>query len=237
MKLFPIIGVIISIVSLILLAVGLGTNRWIVLHHGNIAENPTVLNTKLQVQDKKAGITSSTAEISYVVSHFGLWIGCHKEIRGAVSCSYIGASCFSNVCWIRKTDKSRTETCLDGRVQSVKNCIAYQATRVIVLLGALVLVFGIAMQVVSLVTINRALAMLAGVIIFGGGLLVMIAFAVFWSEILVKGELSKWGEAGYSLKLIISAWPLCMLAGVISCFAASMGLRHKDVSDYSASNY
>lgn len=237
MKLFPVVGAFVSVSALILLAIGVATNRWVVLSQGNNAFNPTVVNSKLAAQDKKAGITSSTAEISYMVSHYGLWVGCHKERKGAVSCAYIGASCYSNVCWIRKTAKSSTRTCLRREMAAVRNCVAYQVVRAFVVTGMLVVMIGIATQLVSLVTVNRALAMMAGVTLFFGGLLVMIGFAVFYVEEVGKSGLLEFGRVGYSLILVIVGWPMVLVAGLVSCFAASMGLRHKEVSDFSASNY
>ncbi|CDF36209.1 unnamed protein product [Chondrus crispus] len=236
-KLFPVVGTLLSIVSLVLLAVGAATNKWVVMDKTNTELNPTTVNSKLGIQDKQVGVTSSTSDITYSVSHYGLWIGCHVEHKGAVSCSYIGSRCFSNVCWIRKTSRSRTKTCLDTRVSSVPNCTAYQVIRAFVTLGALAMICGVATQLVSLLTVNRSLAMLAGLIIFLAGLFVMVAFAIFYSEEVAKSGLRGVGHIGYSLKLITAAWPLMLLCGLLSCFAASMGLRHKEISDYSASNY
>lgn len=236
-KVFPIIGALLSVTALVLLAVGAATNKWVVMDNTNKDLNPTVVNSKLGTLDKAAGVTSSTTDITYSVSHFGLWIGCHKEHKGAVSCSYIGSSCFSNVCWIRKTSQSRTKTCLDSRVRTVPNCTAYQVVRAFLLIGVLIMVFGVSTQLVSLVTVNRSLAMLAGLVIFVAGLFVMTAFAIFYSEEVARSGLRNYGHVGYSLNLVIASWPLTLLSGLISCFAASMGLRHKEVSDYSASNY
>lgn len=236
-KVFPIIGALLSVASLILVAIGSATNKWVVMDHTNKDLNPAVVNSKLGTQDKAAGVTSSTTDITYSVSHYGLWIGCHKEHKGAVSCSYIGASCYSDVCWIRKTSQSRTKTCLDSRVGPVPNCTAYQVVRAFLLIGIIILVLGVATQLVSLVTVNRSLAMLAGLVIFVAGLFVMIAFAVFYSEEVSRSGLKNHGHIGYSLNLVIASWPLTLLSGLISCFAASMGLRHKEISDYSASNY
>lgn len=236
-KLFPIVGAALSITSLILLAVGSATNKWIVLDKTNSNVNPTVVNSKLGTVEQKIGITSSTTDITYSVSHYGLWIGCHKERKGAVSCAYIGASCYSNVCWIRKTSRSSTKTCLDSRVGVVPNCTAYQVVRAFILLGIMILVFGVSTQLVSLVTVNRSLAMLAGLVIFVSGLFTMSAFAIFYSEEVARSGIRNFGHFGFSLNLVIASWPVTLLAGLISCCAASMGLRHKEVSDYSASNY
>lgn len=236
-KIFPVISTLLSVLSLVLLAIGAATNKWVVMDKTNRELNPTLVNSKLGVQDRQAGVTSSTSDITYSVSHYGLWIGCHIEHKGAVSCSYIGASCFSNVCWVRKTSRSRTKTCLDSRVNSVPNCAAYQVVRAFLIIGTLAMVFGVSTQLVSLVTVNRSLAMLAGLIIFSAGFLVMIAFAVFYNEEIAKPGLREVGHIGYSLKLVAAAWPLTVFCGLLSCFAASMGLRHKEISDYSASNY
>lgn len=237
MKLFPVFGAAVSVTSLILLAVGAATNKWVVMDRSSKELNPAVVNAKLGTVEQKIGITSSTTDISYSVSHYGLWIGCHKERKGAVSCAYIGSSCYSNVCWIRKTSRSSTKTCLDSRVAVVVNCTAYQVVRAFVLIGILVLMFGVSMQLVSLVTVNRSLAMLGGLVIFMSGLFTMSAFAIFYSEEIARSGVRSIGHLGYSLKLVIASWPLTLLAGLISCCAASMGLRHKEVSDYSASNY
>jgi len=120
---------------------------------------------------------------------------------------------------------------------TIKNCAAYQVVRAFTVLGILVMIFGVAIQLVSLATVNRSLAMLAGLTIFMSGILVMIAFAVFYNEELSKSGLRNIGHIGYSFNLVTASWPITLIAGLISCCAASMGLRHKEVSDYSASNY
>lgn len=237
-KLFPVFGAVLSITALVLLAVGAATNKWVVMDRANKELNPIVVNSKLGSTEKnRIGVTSSTTEITYSVSHYGLWIGCHKERKGAVSCAYIGSSCYSDVCWIRKTDRSSTKTCQDSRVASVPNCTAYQVVRAFVLIGIIIMVFGVSTQLVSLITVNRSLAMLAGLVIFVSGLFVMSAFAIFYSVEVAQSGIKSFGHLGYSLNLVIASWPLILLAGLVSCCAASMGLRHKEVSDYSASNY
>ncbi|PXF45414.1 hypothetical protein BWQ96_04829 [Gracilariopsis chorda] len=236
-KLYPIVGAFLSLVSLVLLAVGVATNSWIVLDQIDGRLNPRMINTKLSAAELRVGLPNDLTKITYSVSTVGLWIGCHKEHKGAVTCAYVGFRCFSDVCWIRKTTASTSRTCLEQSIQSIVNCTAYQAVRGLLILALLALVIGLSIQVVSLVSINRSLAMLAGVILFVAGLLTMTAFAVFYSENWAKTSLSSIGHLGYSFKLVIASWPICLFAAVLSCVAASMGLRHKDVSDYSASNY
>lgn len=119
----------------------------------------------------------------------------------------------------------------------ITNCTAYQVVRAFIVMGMLILIVGVSTQVVSLITLNRAMAMLAGVIVFTAGLFVMIAFAIFYSEEMAKNGVNQIAHLGYSFNLIIATWPIALIAGLFSCCAASMGLRHKEVSDYSASNY
>lgn len=236
-KIFPIIGAFLSVLALILLSIGVSTNQWVVLQRSNNDLNPQEVNEEIGEAETRNGVVTSAGEILYSVSHFGLWIGCHMEQKGAVSCSYIGSSCYSDVCWIRQTTLASTRTCLDRRVRPVTNCTAYQVVRAFVCMGILIMVFGVSTQLVSLVTVNRSLAMLAGLSIFTAGLFIMTAFAVFYSENWVKPGLSGIGHTGYSFTLVVVAWPLSLVSGLISCCAASMGLRHKEVSDYSASSY
>lgn len=236
-KVYPVIGACLSIASLVLLGIGASTNKWVVFDRNDQQRNPKVTNDKLGTVEQRIGITSGTAEIVYSVYNFGLWIGCHKENKAAVTCAYIRTKCHSNVCWVRKTTVSSTKTCQDERIKPVVNCTSFQVVRAFAVLGMIILVFGVSTQLVSLITVNRSLAMLAGLVIFISGLFVMTAFAVFYGENWVKAELADIGHLGYSFKLVVASWPLSLLAGLISCCAASMGLRHKEVSDYSASTY
>lgn len=236
-KIYPIIGAVLSLASLILLAIGTSTNKWVILTESRSDLNPLVVNSKLGSLETRLGVTKSTFKITYSATHFGLWIGCHKEHKSAVSCAYIGSKCFSNVCWVRQALHSRRKTCLDSRFVPVSNCVAFQFVRAFIVMGMILLLFGVCTQCVSLITVKRSLAMLAGLVVFAAGLCVMIGFAIFYSEGWLKSGLAAIGHRGYSFTLIIISWPLALVGGITSCFAASMGLRHKEVSDYSASNY
>lgn len=237
-KVYPVVGAVISLVALIVLAIGASTNKWIVLDQTQEDMNPIVVNSKLGTpQSRRIGVTSSTADISYSVAHFGLWFGCHKEHRGALSCSFIRAKCFSNVCWVRQTTVDRTITCMDERVAPVRNCIAYQFVRLFVVIATVLLLLGVCTQFVSVIAIKRSLAMLAGFIVFASGLFVLMAFGIFFSEEWIQGRLTSIGRIGWSFILFIVSGPLAMLGGITSCIAARQGLRHKEYSEYSASNY
>lgn len=237
LKVYPIIGAVLSFTALILLGIGASTSKWVVLSQTQADVNPTVINSKLGTLQDKLGTTSSTVRITYSVSHFGLWMGCHKEHKGAVSCAFIKPSCKSNVCWIRKTPSSSDKTCLETRLAPIVHCVSFQVVRVFVLLGLLLMVCGVCTQLVSLLMVKRSLAMLGGLILFTSGLFVMTAFAIFYRNGWADSALGGIARRGYSYNLVTACWPLAIIAGLLSCFAASMGLRHKDVSDITASNY
>lgn len=232
------VGAFISLTALIILAVGASTNKWVILQQTSPGLNPTLVNSNLKpTQQTRLGFTSSTTEISYVIAHYGLWFSCHREHRGALSCAFVGAKCHSNVCWVRQTTVSRTPTCLQRRVASIRNCVAFQFVRLFVVIATVLMLLGVCAQFVSVIAVKRSLAMLAGIIVFASGLFVLIAFGIFYSEEWLKPSLKNIAKIGWSFHLVIAAGPIALLGGVISCFAASMGLRHKEVSDYSASNY
>lgn len=233
-KLYPIVGAFLSFLALILLAVGVSTNQWVVLKRVDPNLNPTMTNAHTGSVETRAGKVSGLAEINYAVSHVGLWIACTKEHKGAVSCSYVGTKCNASICWIRRTTISSDKVCQRDDIKPITTCGAYIATRAIVLIGLILLTIGVATQLVSLLTVDRSRAMMAGLLIFIAGLCVMTSFAVFYHHERMIGSV---GHFGYSFKLVIATWPICLCSGVLSCCAASMGLRHKEVSDYSASNY
>lgn len=237
-KVYPVVGAIISLAALIILAIGASTNKWIILQQTNPKLNPTVVNSNLKsTQQSRLGITSSTTDISYMVSHYGLWFSCHREHRGALSCAFVGGKCHSNVCWIRQTTITKTPTCLKQIVSPIRNCVAYQFVRLFVVVATVLLLLGVCAQLVSVITVKRSLAMLAGIIVFASGLFVLVAFGIFYSEEWLKPALRSVAKIGWSFYLVIAAGPAALIGGVISCFAASMGLRHKEISDYSASNF
>ncbi len=63
----------------------------------------------------------------------------------------------------------------------------------------------------------------------------MTSFAVLYSEEVARNGVKNIAWIGWSFWLLIASWPLALLAGLISCFMASVGLKYKEVSDYSAS--
>lgn len=88
--------------------------------------------------------------------------------------------------------------------------------------------------------------MLAGIVLFLSAVVLIIAVSVFdihvWQAGIENGlggyvSLKSIATRGYSFILVVITIPLCIIGAILSCIAASMGLQHKEVSDYSASNY
>lgn len=125
------------------------------------------------------------------------------------SCGYIGSSCYSNVCWIRNGDDER---CKDARVKPVSNCSAYQATRAMTIIGTIFLIAGASVLVVSVFVTSRSLSSSGSLCTFLGGLFLMIAFAVFYDNIV--RPLNDIAGIGWSFILLIIAWPFAILAGL-----------------------
>lgn len=246
-KVYPFVGAVITLVALILLAVGASTNRWVTIKQVDPHLNPTVVNSDLNTRPaSRLGVTFGNFHISYVMSQFGLWVGCHKEHKSAVSCAFINSRCLSNVCWIRVTADSRSTTCLRERTAPLVNCTAFQVVRVFTVIGLALLLFGACAQWVSLLSVRRSLAMLAGIVVFLSAVVLVVAVSVFdihvWQAGVEDGvggyiSLKSIGTRGYSFILVAITIPLCIVGAIVSCIAASMGLQHKEVSDYSASNY
>ncbi|OSX68922.1 hypothetical protein BU14_2088s0002 [Porphyra umbilicalis] len=217
------VSAILSIIALVLAAVGMATNHWIdVTEPRSTATsareaNPVVTNTKLP------GLT-----VSYNVHHYGLWVGCHVErsFGEQRSCAYIGNRCYSDVCWIRN---DRDTTCLDAKVTLVdQSCTSYQFTRVLVCLGMILLVMGTSLLVVaSCVTSGRVAASGSGLTLLSS-LLLCIAFVVFYvKEYAGVDGASDWAKLGWSFVLLIISWPVAAVAAIVGALGAVM-VRDKD---------
>jgi PMP-22/EMP/MP20/Claudin tight junction len=238
MRVIPACGGVVSFVSLIILAVGMATDHWIDFQRAT-ALNPTVTNPATSLASLNPGVSPA---VDYNVRNYGLWVGCFLEKSPAqqVSCTYIGSHCFANVCWRRYTTKKPSiskESCLDSRVVPLTNCIAYQFVRAFICLAILIMIIGTSAQLMSLLTSNRTLAAVAGVVVFIAGILTMIGFSIFYGQEFASNGISGIGSMGYSLVLVIVAWPCMLVSGILSCCAASMGIQETEKSNYSASNF
>lgn len=241
MRFVPACGGLLSLIALILLAVGMATDHWIDFEVGKSSTlNPTIVNDELVAQiearsGRAARAIDFTTTIEYNVRHYGLWIGCYMERSAQVnSCSYIGSKCYTDVCWVRKSANDRTETCKDTRMTPLTNCGAYQFTRAFICIAILLMILGTSTQIVSLMTYNRTLAAVAGVVVVISSVVAMIGFSIFYSEEFAKNGISSAARIGYSLILIAFAWPMMLVSGIMSCCAASMGVRQQYKSDYSS---
>ncbi len=163
-KILPIIGALVSLTSLILFAVGIATNHWVTFNKANPKLNPVLVNSKLEVGAGiiQRGVTDSTRHIEYAVAYYGLWIACFREHKGAISCGFIGTGCSAHICWTRKTQTESTRTCQHSQIFSLTSCFAFQLVRLLFLVAALLMIVGVATQLVSIINSNRTLAMLAG---------------------------------------------------------------------------
>lgn len=190
MRVVPACGGVLSFVALILLAVGMATDHWIDFQlQSSTIMNPTIVNDQLAqgaVARSNGELRNSfdvTTNIEYNVKHYGLWIGCFVEKSNSTrSCTYIGSKCYTDVCWVRKTSNTRASTCKDTRMAPVKNCTAYQFTRAFICLSIIFMVFGTSLQIVSLLTYNRSLAAVAGVVVVMAGVFAMMGFSIFYGE-------------------------------------------------------
>jgi uncharacterized membrane protein len=214
MRVVPACGGFLSFVALILLAVGMATDHWVDFELGKSSPlNPTIVNDKLvkkmdtRSPFKLSAAVDFTTNIEYNVRHYGLWIGCYMERSSKVnSCAYIGSKCYTNVCWVRKSASSRTETCKDTRMQPLANCGAYQVTRAFICLAILFMVLGTSTQLVSLMTYNRTLAAVAGVVVVIASVLAMMGFSIFYGEEFAKSGVSS-GKLLRSISTTISSVP------------------------------
>lgn len=203
MRVIPACGGFLSFAALIILAVGMATDHWIDFKFGKSSKlNPTIVNDELkkkvvEEQTRQRQSIDFTTTIEYNVRHYGLWIGCYLERNAQVSsCAYVGSKCYTDVCWVRKSASSRSETCKDTRMAPLTNCGAYQVTRAFICLAILLMVLGTSTQLVSLMTYNRTLAAVAGVIVVVASILAMMGFSIFYSEEFAKSDISS-GNVSY----------------------------------------
>lgn len=110
--------------------------------------------------------------------------------------------------------------CLDARVVPIDNCAAYQATRAMTIIGTIFLIVGAAVLVVSVCINSRNLSTAGGANTFAAGFFLMIAFAVFYARIFKGNDLDTIASIGWSFILLIVAWPLAIIAGLLGCFAS-----------------
>lgn len=198
MRCIPVCGGILSFVALIILAVGMATDHWVDFTDKKSSSlNTYIVNNNLQQASARSGLSSLnqvandlTTNIQYNMKHYGLWIGCYQErFNGTTSCAYIGSKCYTDVCWIRKTPGDVKETCKDTKVGPLPNCTAYQFVRAFVVMGIILMVAGTSTQLVSLMTYNRSLAAVAGVVVFAAGILVLLGFSVFYGQEYARKEI------------------------------------------------
>lgn len=195
----------------------MATNFWVEFDDeiDNEAQNPIVTNTGF-----------SGLILRYKLDHFGLWIGCHLETSfKKTSCGYIGASCFSDICWIRNGQEDSKE-CKDSRVKPVTSCPSYQATRAMVIIGTIFLIAGSAILVVGVFVSARNLLSSGALATFLGGLFVMIGFAVFYDNIF--RPIDAVASIGWSFVLLIVSWPLAIIAGVFGIISLMTGSKEQE---------
>lgn len=211
MNFISLLAAILAFIALLLTAISIATNHW--FQFDSPRSTPADPLNPVRSNSKLSGLT-----IDYDMEHFGLWVGCHRDKTfNKKSCAYIGNKCYSNVCWLRnKTDK----TCLDSRQTPIQNCAAYQATRVMTVLGTMALIFGASLLVVSACVRSKPLAATGGLLTGIASFLLMIAFAVFFSRIF-KNDISSLGKIGWSFVLFIIAWPLAFVASLLGCAATA----------------
>lgn len=229
MRVIPACGGLLSFVALILLAVGMATDHWIDFELGKSSPlNPKIVNDELvQKIEARSGKTARaidfTTTIEYNVRHYGLWIGCYMERSAQVnSCSYIGSKCYTDVCWVRKSSNDRTETCKDTRMKPLTNCGAYQFTRAFICIAILLMILGTSTQMVSLMTYNRTLAAVAGVVVVIASIIAMMGFSIFYSEEFAKNGVSS-GKLSHLPLLFIFPLLVTIFAVISNPFIFSWG--------------
>lgn len=225
-RLLTLLAATLSFASLVLVAISMATNFWVRFDdRASDVDNP--LNP-LVTNDKFTGLT-----VQYDLDRFGLWVGCHlaqSVPQPTLSCGYIGASCFSNICWERNKEDIQ---CLDARVQPIDNCSAYQATRAMTIIGTLFLIMGASILVVSVCITSRELNTAGAVCTLIGGLFLMIGFAVFFDA--VFNPLNEIASIAWSFVLLIIAWPLAILAGLLGITTSFTGAKQPDDQDFEES--
>jgi hypothetical protein len=203
-----------ALLALVFTAVAMATNYWFVFNSRAPTSPPAALNP-LTYNAQLPGVT-----VVYDLDHFGLWVGCFKErtYGGKSSCAYVGSKCYSNVCWIRNMNKADM-TCLDSRVTPIRLCGAYQVARAFTVIGVLVLIFGVALLIVSNCLASKPLSATGGLITGIAAFILMIAFAVFLNNVIKGAPIDALGKIGWSFALFIIAWPLCFVSCIMGMLA------------------
>jgi len=225
------LAALLSFIALVLTAIGLSTNHWIDVDSPRSTAalaarlNPVVTNAELD-----------NLRVNYDVSHYGLWVGCHveRDFGGEVSCAYIGASCYSDVCWIRNRED---KTCLDRRVRLLTNCAAYQATRALICIGTMVLIVGSSLLFVATCVLSRNLSLLGGLHTFVAGVCLMTAFAVFYAREYSGPGVDGFASLGWSFILVIAGWPIAIVASLLGCASSTAQGKGGSSAYGSASDY
>lgn len=154
-----------------------------------------------------------------------------------MSCAFVGGKCKVNVCWTRESAASKISTCKVSKAGTLPKCMAFQISRAFICLGIFVLTVATSIILVSFCMFSRTLAAVGGFASFLAGLLLMTSFALFYSEEFARVKMGRVASVGYSFILLAFAWVGALMAGLLSCFAASMGLRSKELSEYSRSGF
>lgn len=219
-------------VSLLCAVVSLATDHWVDYSRSHVTLNPKIENDEF----RNSGEGEIRSSINYQVSNYGMWIACYMEEEGAKSCAFINGACKTNVCWTRESETSKATTCKSARIEAVRSCDTLQATRALFCIGTLLLTVASSLAVVSCCTHSRTLAATGGFFSFTSGLVLMSSFGLLFGGELSKHHIvGKIATVGYSLILLCLAWPSALLAGLLSCFSASVAGRPKELSEYSTS--
>lgn len=147
-----------------------------------------------------------------------------------ISCGYVGSKCYSNICWVRN---NQDETCKDARVRPIDKCSAYQATRAMTIIGTIFLIVGASLLVVSVCVVSANLTTYGAVSTLVAATFLMIAFAVFLGGVFNAGDLGDTAKIDWSFILLIVAWPLALLAGVLAFVARPAAKQVTDDMDES----
>lgn len=216
-----------AITAFVLFALGTSTEHWVNVSRSGGSTNPMLLNTQLA--------SVGAANIEYAASHFGLWTACYREKRGALSCAAVGLRCGASVCWTQRgSGKTRKRVCQRARVSPIARCAGYQLARLGFAGAAPFALLGVAMLVVGATVSQRTLAMLGGIVMFASAVFMLAGFAFFYVEQFVRGGVRAIAHIGWSMWLVIIAWPLMLFTAIFACCAASLGEPYRDISEYKA---
>lgn len=88
------------------------------------------------------------------------------------------------------------------------------------IIGALFLILGASVLLVSVCVSSRNLSTFGAVSTFFGALFLMIAFAVFFQHNYKSPNLDSIGSIGWSFILLIVSWPLAVVAALLALLAS-----------------